>query len=201
MATQPTLPNLPAVPNAPGTGSTVGTLGANPVSLSSGLSLADGAHTLVGDFKDSYGTGTGTALAGVLGNLGTATDKAVVATNQNILNAAGIQQANIRSGDAAHGLSADSSASALALGDFNAQVNSQLQATDANMELQQEDTLISSLQGEGAAHGGDGSFMKSLGAFLQGGGLGVIGDTSTAINSLPGISGGASSALDIIGML
>lgn len=169
-----------------------------PTGISSGLSLTDGSNTLVGDFSDTYGKGTGTALADTLGNLGTSTDAAVTATNNSILQAAGIQEANLKAGDAAAGLSADSSASALGLGDFESQVSTNLQATDSNMELSEENTLISALQGEGAAHGPDSSFLGTLGQ-IGGDVLGAVGDVAGVVNDLPGVgTGTASSVLDTL---
>jgi len=198
----PTLPSVPA-PSSTGQGTGIGTVQlSNPnTSIGSGLSTKDGSHTLVGDFKDSFGAGTGTALADTIAGLGTSTDKAVQATNQSILNAAGIQQANIIGANAAAGLSKDSSSSALALGDFNSQVNQQIATTDAQMELSEENLLIQSLFEEGGAHGSDSSFMKSLGNFFQGGGLNIIGDVAHAVGSLPGIGGFADSALSALAEL
>lgn len=151
---------------APGGSAPVGTSGAttafNPVSISSGLNTTDGSNTLTGDFKDTYGAGTGKALAGVLGNLGTATDGAVQATNNAAELDASKQQANIASQLAAAGISPDSSTNALEQGDFASSFNANLQSTDANMQLQQQDTLISALQNEGQAHGPDSSTWDSV---------------------------------------
>lgn len=133
-----------------------------PGGISSGLSTKDGSNTLVGDFKDTYGAGTGAALAGTSATLGTSTDSAVQATNNHILNAAARQGANISSGLAAAGISADSSTSALSIGDFNAQVTDTLANTDAQIELSQQNTLISALQDEGGAHGTDPSTLDAV---------------------------------------
>lgn len=170
----------PTVPfgGAPTTlGSGIGT------GISTGLSTDYGDYTLAGDFSQTYGKGTGTALEGVLANLGTSTDGAVSATNAAALQTAGIQGANISSGEAAAGVSADSSTAALAQGDFASQVNTQLQATDSQMELGEENTLISSLQNEGSAHGGDST------------GWDTFSDVLSAIPGLGGLAQGASSAI------
>jgi hypothetical protein len=178
MATAPTLPNptLPTTPNpgASGTGSGVGIVQAPTTSLSNPISTYNGNNTVAGDFTASYGQGTGQTLINTLSTLGTGTNQAVQATNQGILNSAGIQKANVYASDAAAGLSKDSSAVALGIGDFDAQVNSTIASTDAQMELSQEDLLINSLFQEGANHGGDSSFMGSLGSVLGGAG-GAIG--------------------------
>ena len=198
------IPGAPAasIPSSTGQGTGVGTLAAPTTGISSGLSTVDGSNTLVGDFKDTYGAGTGTALADTLAGLGTATDKAVTATNQSILNAAGIQEANLKAGNAAAGLSADSSSSALSLGDFSSQVNQEIATTDSQMELSEENTLIQSLFQEGGAHGGDSSFMSSLGDFLQGGGLGAVGDVAGTVQANEGSgplnSGFAGTAIDLL---
>ena len=165
-------------------------------SISSGLSTQDGSNTLVGDFSDTYGKGTGTALAGILANLGTSTNSAVQATNANVLNAANNQYANILGQEAATGISPDSSSHALTAGDFNAQVNSNLASVDANMETQGLNTLISALQGEGSAHGPDGSALDTLGNVL-----GLAGGAAGAASEAFGIGGTTGSALDFLGML
>lgn len=203
-AALPVIPGASTVPSSTGQGTGVGTLPAT--TASSPLNLTQSQNTtnsdsLLGDFQQTYGRGTGTALATTLSNLGTSTDAAVTATNQSILNAAGIQQANLEAGDAAAGLSKDSSSSALALGDFNSQVSQQIATTDSNMELSEENTLIQSLFQEGGAHGTDSSTLGSIGDFLQGGGLSAISGVAGGVSSEFGVSGGLGSALDVIGML
>jgi sulfur carrier protein ThiS len=161
------------------------TLPTNPdtgTGISSGLSTTGGDYTFVGDFQDTYGKGTGTALADTLAGLGTATSGAVTATNQSILDAATRQQANLQATDAAHGVSPDSSSYALGMGDFASQVNQTIASTDAGIQLSEENTLISALQNEGSAHGHDSSFMDSLGDFLNLTGS-VAGATSSAVSA------------------
>jgi sulfur carrier protein ThiS len=222
MATAPVIPTLPTlppvsppnvlpgtntpVPSSTGQGTGVGTIAAPATGISSGLGSTltqsqptTNSNSLLGDFQATYGQGTGTALADTLAGLGTATDAAVTSTNQSILNAAGIQQANLEAGDAAAGLSADSSASALALGDFDSQVSQNIASTDSQMELSEENELINALQSEGTAHGPSGSVMGSISDFLTGGGLGVVGDAAGALDQLPGTGGtGLGSTLDIL---
>lgn len=147
--------------------------------ISAGISTADGSHTVTGDFKDTYGAGVGTALAGVLGGLGSSTDAAVKATNDQILAAAGRQQANMQATNAAHGISTDSSASALGMGDFNAQVAQTLATTDSQMELSEENELIQALMTEGQAHGGDVSGWDTFASVMKGVGS-AVGDVAGA---------------------
>lgn len=155
-----------ATPGAIPTGTTLpgAAVGGVPgaVSISSGLNTTDGSNTLTGDFKDSYGNATGTALAGVLGSLGTATNGAVAATNSAIEADAAKSQANIDSQLAAAGISPNSSASALEKGDFASSLSETIGSTDAQMELSEENTLISSLQSEGQTHGPSGSTLDSV---------------------------------------
>ena len=169
-------------------------------SISTGLSTTDGSNTVVGDFSDTYGKGTGTALVNQLSNLGTATNSAVQATNAQVLQQAGIQEANMKAGQAAAGISPDSSSSALMLGDFNAQVNTGLQATDANMELQGQQTLISALEGEGTAHGPDLSGWDTFGDVLSGS-ESAISAIAGGVSQNFGVGGAAGSILDTIAML
>ena len=137
--------------NAPGT-----------VAQTNGVNWVDGSNTVIGDFKDTYGAGTGTALASALQGLGTSTSNAVNATEANTNLEAANQYKNIQATEAAQGVTPNSSTAALAQGDFYSQVNSSLQATTANMEEQEQTELISALQGEGAAHGPDESGFDSV---------------------------------------
>jgi hypothetical protein len=198
------IPGAPAAatPSSTGQGTGVGTIAVPTTGISSGLSTVNGSNTFAGDFTATYGQGTGTALADTLAGLGTATDAAVTSTNQSILNSAGIQEANLKAGNAAAGLSADSSSSALSLGDFSSQVSQEIATTDSQMELSEENTLIQSLFQEGGAHGSDSSFMSSLGDFLQGGGLGAVGNVAGAVQANEGSgplnSGAAGTAIDLL---
>jgi len=152
-----------------------------PVSISSGLSTQGGDNTLVGDFQNTYGKGTGTALADTLASLGTATNGAVSATNSAIEADAAKSQANISSGLAAAGISADSSTNALAQGDFASSLAQTVASTDSQMELSEENTLISALQGEGTAHGSDSSTWDNI--------LGGISDAGQIAGSVASIAG------------
>lgn len=127
-----------------------------------GINWNDGSNTVVGDFKDTYGAGTGTAITDVLKNLGTSTDQAVQATIANTNYAANQQYGNIQASEAASGITPNSSTAGLAAGDFYAGVNSQLQSTIANEELDEENTLLSTLTGEGQAHGTDPSTFDAV---------------------------------------
>lgn len=210
----PTIPNIggasATTPNlVPGTGigvaPTSGTLmpltpatviQAPSTGISTGLSTEGGGHTLVGDFQQTFGKGTGTALATTLAGLGSSTDAAVQATNNQILQSAGIQEANLRANLAASGLSPDSSASALELGDFASQVNTSLQSTDANMELSEYNKLIDSLFQEGTSHGSDTGFMDTFSNVI-----GAVGDVAGAVGEGFGVGGFAGKALDVLGAL
>jgi hypothetical protein len=149
------------------------------VAQTNDINWTGGSKTVTGDFEATYGKGTGDAITDVLKNLGTSTDSAVAATNANVNLEAGKQAANITSGEAASGVTANSSTAALAQGDFYAGVNSQLQSTDANMELNEENTLLSTLTGEGEQHGSDVSTMSMVGEGLSAAG--------SAVSMIPGI--------------
>lgn len=172
---------------------------ANPgaVTQNNGVTWNTGSDSVVGDFQNTYGQGTGTAITQVLQNLGTSTDSAVAATNANVNLEAGKQAANITSGEAASGVTANSSTAALAQGDFYSGVNSQLQSTDANMELNEENTLLSTLTGEGEAHGPDESTFDSIMGDISGA-LPGVSSAAGAISQGFGISGGAGTALDAL---
>ena len=170
-----------------------GAQSANPgaVAQTNGINWNDGSNTVTGDFKDTYGAGTGTAITDVLKNLGTSTDAAVAATNANVNLEASKQAANITSEEAASGVTANSSTAALAQGDFYAGVNSQLQSTDANMELNEENTLLSALTGEGEAHGSDVSTMSEVGEGLSAAG--------SAVSMIPGWGTVAGAGMEAVG--
>jgi hypothetical protein len=169
-----------------------GTQNAYPgaVAQTNNINWNDGSNTVTGDFKNTYGAGTGTAITDVLENLGTSTDSAVAATNANVNLEAGKQAANITSGEAASGVTANSSTAALAQGDFYAGVNSQLQSTDANMELNEENTLLSTLTGEGEQHGSDVSTMSEVGE-----GLSAAGSVVSMIPGVGTVIGGGMEAV------
>lgn len=137
-----------------------------PLTPGNGINWNDGSHTVTGDFKDTYGAGTGTAITDVLKNLGTSTDAAVQATEAETNREAGIQLGNIQASNAASGITPNSSAEQLAETNFEGNVNTSLQSTIANLENTQESELLSTLVNEGQAHGGDtsgwDSFLQSL---------------------------------------
>lgn len=157
------------------------------VSISSGVNPTTGDNSFVGDFQDVYGSGVGTQLANTLATLGTSTNAAVQATNASILQAAGDQYGNILSNEAASGISPDSSSHALAAGDFNAKVNQTIASTDANMQLSQLDTLISSLFQEGTKHGHDSSGWDTFSNVMGTVGS-VVGDVASAVTGIPGLN-------------
>lgn len=157
-----------------------------PIGQNSGINWNDGSYTVTGDFKDTYGAGTGTAITDVLKNLGTSTDAAIQATENQVNQEATNQFSNIRATEAASGITPNSSSASLAAGDFFSNVNLGLQSTIAGMENQQEDTLLSALIGEGKAHGGDtstwDSISSALGSFLPAFGAGANALNETAMS-------------------
>lgn len=182
-------------------GVTVPSGGVPGTNQGSPVTWGTGDHSVVGDFQASYGKGTGTAITQVLQNLGTSTDSAVQATTNAVDQAANQQYANIRATQAASGITPDSSAAALASGDFFSNVNTNLQSTIANMENNQESTLLSALMNEGEAHGGDQSTFQSIMNMIPGLSS-IIGSGANIANTLPGIgTGAASSFLDAVGAL
>ena len=128
----------------------------------SGSQGTDASNSLAGDFEATYGQGTGTAITDLLQNMGTVDSSAIQATIANTDLAAGKQYANIQSGEAASGVTANSSTASLAAGDFYSGVNSQLQQTIGSEEESEQSQLLQSLTQEGEAHGGDESGIDSL---------------------------------------
>lgn len=167
---------------------------------SNNVAWTTGNDSVVGDFQNTYGNGTGTALTQVLQGLGTSTDAAVTATNNAANTAANQQYANIQAQQAAAGITPNSSSAALAAGDFYSNVNTALQSTDANMELNEEGTLINSLTNEGAAHGPDttgwDTFADVMGDIADVGTFGLSGSWSSGKSSGSGGSSGSSDTGD-----
>lgn len=163
--------------------------------VSNGLSNVDGDYTLTGDLKQTYGAGTGQAISNVLSNLGTSTDNAVTAFTNEAMQAADKGYANIGSSLAAAGTSKDSSTYGLASGDYWSGVNANINATTSQMQLSEENTLLSTLLGTGAAHGPDSSGWDTLGSVISG-----ASSAAGAISSGLGVGGTAGSILDTIAM-
>lgn len=134
-----------------------------------------GSKTMLGDFQQTYGQGTGTALANTLGGLGTSTSIA----EQNMINAtmgaAQLGWGNIESGMGARGVSADSSTAGLAAGDYWGQVSQGIASETGQIGLNEENTLINALTGEGSAHGSDVSGWQTFGNVMQGVGSAALG--------------------------
>lgn len=148
----------------------------------SGSQGSDASNSLAGDFEDTYGKGTGTAITDVLQNMGTTNDAAIQATISNTDLAAGKEMGNIQAQEAAGGVTPNSSTAALAESNFYTGVNSQLQQTIGQQEVGEENTLLSTLLGEGSAHGTDESGLDS---FMNG--LGDVGSIGGSIASLAGL--------------
>jgi len=111
---------------------------------------------------ETYGKGIGTALSTALSGLGTSTSNAVTTTN-NAAMTTGKEGFNTLQGQqAAAGISPNSSSSALEGSDYWAQFDTNLNSTDANMELSEENTLINSLQTAGSEHGADESTFSKI---------------------------------------
>jgi hypothetical protein len=165
------------------------TTGAGTVQ-SNGINWADGSNTITGDLKDTYGAGTGKAVSAVLQNMGTVNDAAIQATIANTDLAAGKEYANIQSGEAASGVTANSSTAALAGGDFYSGVNSQLQQTIGSEEVNEENTLLGTLTKEGEQHGPDESTWDSV--------MSGITDAGEIVGSVAGAATGLSSVTSAI---
>lgn len=177
------------VPTGTSTTPSTGTLNGLPAgsSQTNGVNWTNGSNSIIGDFSDTYGKGTGTAITSVLQNMGTQTDSAVQALIANTGIAANNQYANIQAQEAAGGVTPNSSTAGLAAGDFYSQVNSNLQSQVANMESSEENTLLGALTNEGSAHGSDTSGWDTLGNVLSG--------SESAISAIGGAATGASSAV------
>lgn len=136
---------VPSSPNNP----------TNPGFVAPSISSPVAGTTALGGLIDDFGSSLGTSVNNTLNTLGTATNSAVEATNAESMLNAGKGFDTLRAQQAGAGISPNSSSAALEGSDYWAQVNTGLTATDANMELQQEDTLLSTLTGAGAEHGPD----------------------------------------------
>jgi hypothetical protein len=139
--------------------STVQASGLGNPTQSQGTTSSD---SLLGDFQDTYGQGTGTAITNLLSSMGTVDSNAIQATIANTDLAAGKQYANIQSGEAASGVTANSSTAALAAGDFYSGVNAQLQQTIGSEEESEQSQVLNTLVNEGTAHGTDASTLDSI---------------------------------------
>src|SRR5271165_6953676 len=152
--------------------SPTGTASGSPSTIqTNGVNWVNGSNTVIGDFSDTYGAGTGQAITSVLQNMGTTNDSAIQALIAQTNTAANQQYGNIQAQEAAGGVTPNSSTAALASSNFYNQVNEGLQTNIGTMEQNQENTLLSTLVNEGAAHGGDPSLMDSI--------MGGIGDAAT----------------------
>lgn len=187
--------NLPGGLQGPGTPAAGG--GYNPATGAgaNAPTTAGGSHTLLGDIQQTYGRGTGTAIATELGGLGTSTSEALGIMNQSAIDAAQRQYGNIQAQQAAAGVDPGSSAAALMSADFSSQLTGELASTAAQLGLSEEQMKLSGLMGEGQAHGGDTSFMKSLSGVL---GSGIVQAGAGAISQGFGIGGKGGSILDAI---
>lgn len=163
-----------------------------------GVNWVNGSNTVIGDFSDTYGAGTGQAITSVLQNMGTTNDSAIQALIAQTNTAANQQYGNIQAQEAAGGVTPNSSTAALASSNFYNQVNQGLQTNIGQMETSQENTLLNALTQEGAAHGGDSSTMNSIMGAL--GSVGSLGQSaSSAVSALSPSSD--TSWLDALGAL
>jgi hypothetical protein len=167
-----------------GTGSTVPSSagGFNPATgagLGTPTSGAGLDYTALGDLQAVFGRGTGTAVGNVLGNLGTSTSTALSTMDKAAIDAAQQQYGNIEASEAARGVSADSSTAALMASDFSSQLTEGLASNAAQLGLQEENTLLSTLLGTGQLHGGDVSGWGEFSNVMQGLG-GFVGQAMSA---------------------
>jgi hypothetical protein len=177
-----------------------GTGGTAPSGLNTNAPTQSGGDfTMLGDFQQTYGRGTGSVLANTLGNLGTSTSSAEQLMLQPTMQAANTMFANLDASNAARGVSADSSTAALLQSDLGGQVSSAIAGEMGTIGLNEEQMLLGGLSGEGQAHGSDvsgwdqfGDIMKGVGqAGLQVGGALLGGPGGAAIGSaLGGLFGG-----------
>src|SRR5271154_1438044 len=154
--------------------------------------------TLAGGLNNAFGAGIGTSIADVLSTMGGSTDQAVQATIANTDLAAQQQMGNIQSQEAAGGVTPNSSTAALAESNFYNQVNSGLQSTISNEELNEEDTMLNTLMSAGSQHGSSPSLLSSLSGGLSSAGSVAQGASSLVSAADPTADTGV---LDAIGML
>lgn len=157
------------VPNTSGGLTVAG--GFNPAAGVTNMSATTkeaGDFTAAGDLQAIYGRGTGSAIANVLGGLGTTTSIAEQNMIGSTMAAAQRGYGNIEAGMGARGVSADSSTAGLAAGDYWGQVAQGIAGETGQIGLQEEQTLLSALTGAGQAHGGDVSGWQQFGNVMQG---------------------------------
>jgi hypothetical protein len=168
-------------------GGSTGLVGSAPATAGSqSLSATDpnvysgsSGSTLAGGLNNVFGAGIGTALTDTLNSMGGQTDQAVQATIANTDLAAQQQMGNIQSQEAAGGVTPNSSTAALAESNFYNQVNTGLQSTISNEELNEEDTLVNTLMSAGSQHGSSPS---------------LLGAVTSGIGDVAGLASGVSSA-------
>lgn len=154
-----------------------------------------GGHTMLGDFQQTYGRGTGTAIANLVSGLGTSTSQALNTMDTAAINAAQQQYGNVLATQAAQGVSPNSSTAALMASDFSSQLTSALSSQAAQLGLSEEELQLSALMQEGTGHGGDTSFMGTLSSVL---GSGILQQGAGAISQGFGLGGKGGSILDAI---
>lgn len=156
--------------------------------------------SMLGDYQQTYGKGAGSALAGEVGNLGTQYSEALGIMNNATINAAQRSYGNLEANMAAAGVDPGSSSSALMSSDFASHLTDTLSSNAAQLGLQEEGMKLSSLTGEGQAHGSDVSGWDTFGNVMQGigqAGLGLAEAYFTGGGSLAdlgGLFGGGASA-------
>lgn len=170
-----------------GTGTTSG------VNLGTGQ-ITGGDYTMLGDFQQTFGKGTGSVIAQDIASLGTSTSQALQTMDTAAIQAAQQQYGNMQANLAAQGVSPNSSTAALASADFSSQLTGQLASQAAGLGLSEEQLQLSALMTEGAAHGGDKSAWDTISSFLGSNIQGISG----AISQGFGVGGKAGSILDAI---
>lgn len=162
MGTVPTTPTLTSTLSPLGTQKSptqTNPSGTVPTSTANTANTSTAVDTI--GLQEAYGSSTGAALGSALGGLGTITSNAVSATNAaaEITGQQGFD--SLKGQEAAAGLSPNSSSAALQGSDYWNQFDTNLNATDAQMELGESQTLIQALETAGQAHGADeSSFSK-----------------------------------------
>jgi hypothetical protein len=189
------LPNVGSVGGLPtgiaGAGSTVPssaggynpTTGAGLTTPTSGTGLD---YTAMGDLQQTYGRGMGTAIGNVLGTLGTTTSSAEQLMMQPTLQAEQQGIASVQGTLAAQGYSPGSSAGAIGTANVEAQTNAQIAQEMGSIGLNEEQMLLSSMMGEGQAHGSDVSGWDVFGQVMSG-----IGNAAVGIGEASLMGGGS----------
>jgi len=179
--------------NLASTSPVVGTLPSLPTGLSSGGAVAPGGgytgpggninaatqnagdFTFLGDTQATLGRGTGTAVANLLGTLGTSTSQAEQLMMQPTMLAEQQGLASVNANLASAGYDPGSSASAILQGDVIGQTNAAIAAQMGGIGLSEENTQLNTMLQLGQAHGSDKSGWDTFGDVMGGIGNAALG--------------------------